>query len=214
MLVYIGNNGNPKKLKVVKEHPTELGLTFTPTDSKQGWEGAYFQDNGAYSAWNNKTSFDHTAFLRSLDKFPNPDFVVLPDIVEGGLESLKFSIKWLDIIDFLGYKRNFYLAVQDGVEEEDIPKWLLERIKGIFVGGSMDWKHDTGEAWVRFAHRHGLKCHIGRVGVLKYVMWAFRIGADSIDSANFARHHYIFDALVQWLKGEHKPLEQFVLVEQ
>ena len=62
------------------------------------------------------------------------------------------------------------------------------KFDGIFVGGTVKWKIKTGEEWVRLAHDHKLPCHIGRVGVFKRIVWAKRIGADSIDSTNFVRN--------------------------
>lgn len=53
---------------------------------------------------------------------------------------------------------------------------------GIFVGGSLPWKLETGAQWVREAHARHLPCHIGRVGTAKRVRWAKASGADSIDS--------------------------------
>ncbi len=41
----------------------------------------------------------------------------------------------------------------------------------------------TGLAWCNFAHAHGLKCHIGRMGTENKARAAFRWGVDSIDSA-------------------------------
>jgi len=64
----------------------------------------------------------------------------------------------------------------------------LVAYRGIFVGGSLRWKLATGAAWVRFAHAHGRRCHIGRVGTPERVAWARAIGADSIDSALPVRH--------------------------
>jgi len=58
----------------------------------------------------------------------------------------------------------------------------LDGFAGVFVGGTLEWKLDTGAAWVQFAHKQGLPCHVGRVGTAKRVRWAIDIGADSIDS--------------------------------
>ena len=81
-------------------------------------------------------------------------------------------------------KYNWYLAVQDGMEIDEIEK-VMDRFDGIFVGGTVKWKVRTGEEWVRLAHAHNLPCHIGRVGVFRRIIWARRINADSIDSTSF-----------------------------
>jgi hypothetical protein len=108
-----------------------------------------------------------------------PDFVVVPDIVAGGLASLEWSAFWRSTVptEFAAY-----LAVQDGMTEADVAP-ELHRYHGIFVGGSLAWKLATGAAWAKLARRRGLRCHIGRVGTAERVQWARAIGATSIDSA-------------------------------
>ena len=56
-------------------------------------------------------------------------------------------------------------------------------ISVLFVGGTIEWKLRTGHKWVELAHEQGIRCHIGRVGSMKRVIWARKIGADSIDSS-------------------------------
>jgi NADPH:quinone reductase-like Zn-dependent oxidoreductase len=72
----------------------------------------------------------------------------------------------------------------------------------LFVGGSLPWKLATGERWVRFAHAHGRRCHIGRVGTPRRVAWARRIGADSIDSCLPLWSRENLDAFVAAVRGE------------
>ena len=89
-----------------------------------------------------------------------PDFVVIPDIVAGGLASLEWSAFWRDTVP---EEFRAYLAVQDGMTAADVVPHLT-RYHGIFVGGSLHWKLATGAVWAELARRHGLGCHIGRVG--------------------------------------------------
>lgn len=142
----------------------------------------YFLDNGAFRAWKAGTPFDGEAFLTAAKEARTlpvpPDFLVLPDIVAGGRESLAFSLAWLPAV--FGWAP-LYLCVQDGVTEQDMERHV-GKIDGIFVGGTLEWKVATGAAWVRFAHANGLPCHVGRVGAANRVRWARRINADSIDS--------------------------------
>ena len=84
-------------------------------------------------------------------------------------------------------EHNWYLAVQDGMTVSDVEK-VVGDFDGIFVGGTVKWKVRTGEEWVKVAHSHNIPCHIGRVGVFRRIVWAMRIGADSIDSTNFVRN--------------------------
>jgi hypothetical protein len=146
----------------------------------------YSVDNGAFHAWANNKPFNEAAFLKTLDRVDSlsrkPEFVVCPDIVAGGLKSLEFSMKWLKERP----RDDYYLAVQDGMNIYDVEP-IINLFKGLFVGGSMDWKLATGGDWVKLAHKHGLKCHIGRVGTFRRLLWAKRIGADSVDSSTFAQ---------------------------
>jgi len=142
-------------------------------------------DNGAYRDWTAGRAFDADRFNASLDlalaHAPRPDFVVAPDIVAGGVASLDFSLRWAEHLAGRGV-RNLYLAVQDGMAQEHLDGAALQRFTGLFVGGTLSWKLRTGEAWTRYAHRLGKRCHIGRVGTPNRLRWAIRIGADSVDS--------------------------------
>jgi hypothetical protein len=113
------------------------------------------------------------------DALDRPEFIVLPDIVGGGLASLEASRHWIPYVRGLA---PLYLAVQDGMQAADLePIW--DKINGLFVGGTLRWKVRTGESWVQLARLHGKPCHIGRCGSVRRVRWAMRIGATSIDSA-------------------------------
>ena len=142
----------------------------------------WFYDNGAFADWNNGRPFDEATFVADLHRIylaiDRPEWIVLPDIVTGGLASLRFSLSWRHRCKGLA---PLYLAVQDGMHPEDLTD--VRNIAGLFVGGSLEWKIRTGAKWVAAARTLGMKCHIGRVGTAKRVRWALRIGADSIDSA-------------------------------
>jgi len=140
-------------------------------------------DNGAFKDWRSGRPFDERRYLADIDMMhlvcnTSPDFVLAPDIVAGGMASLRFSLGWVDRLRRLA---PLYLAVQDGMTEADVGSELAP-FAGLFVGGSHPWKLRTAEAWAKFAHARGKKLHIGRVGTEKKVRWALRIGADSIDS--------------------------------
>jgi hypothetical protein len=155
----------------------------------------WFLDNGAFSDWRSGRNFDGAAFLFDLISAvvagELPDFVVCPDRVATGLDSLAFSLRWRALCEFVllalravGHETRhlrWYFVVQDGMTPADVAPVLAD-FDGIFVGGSLPWKIATGGQWVTFAHERGLPCHIGRVGTAKRVAWARRIGADSIDS--------------------------------
>lgn len=141
-----------------------------------------FLDNGAFGDWRAGRPFDAGAFARDLASAAGaavrPDFIVVPDVVAGGLSSLALSLSWRSAVAAVAPA---YLVVQDGMTEADVGA-AVEGFSGIFVGGSLPWKMRTGEAWSMWAAASGLPCHIGRVGTPPRVRWARRIGATSIDS--------------------------------
>lgn len=143
----------------------------------------WFYDNGAFGDWRAHKPFDATQFILDVDAIAGsadqPRWIVLPDLVAQGHESLAESARW---IPQLAPVAPLYLAVQDGMAAADVEP-LAPQLKGLFVGGTLEWKIATGAAWVRAAHEFGLACHIGRVGTPDRIGWARRIGADSIDSS-------------------------------
>ena len=192
MKVYCGATGSRKMLEYMWEK--DYGLMLNPLSWKYGnavpWR-YWALDNGAYKAYTDNTEFDEERFLKTIyEKLPNaklhPDFIVVPDKVGAGKESLEFSLDWHSKLKHID-EHNWYLAVQDGMEIADVAD-IVTDFDGIFVGGTVKWKVSTGENWVKLAHKHKLPCHIGRVGVFKRIVWAKRIGADSIDSTNFVRN--------------------------
>ncbi|MHC4372292.1 MAG: hypothetical protein ACYSW8_32205 [Planctomycetota bacterium] len=122
------------------------------------------------------------------------DFIVVPDIMEAGTKSLVFSMNYAT--SKLHTARNLALVVQDGVRPRDVDKCDLSNFTHIFVGGSVEWKWQTAEMWVEYAHSRGLLCHIGRCGTLKRLIHAHEMGADSVDSTSFVRNEswHIIDA--------------------
>lgn len=143
-------------------------------------------DNGAYIDWRAGTPFDEKLYLKTLKNcIPlNPDFIIIPDKVAGGLESLVFSLSWIPRLRKM--MPNFIplaLAVQDGMEPEDIEPHIRE-FDVLFLGGSRPWKYRTGERWCEWAQRQGIPVHIGAIGSMIGVRWAKAINATSIDSTS------------------------------
>lgn len=144
-------------------------------------------DNGAFKDWRAGRAFDEAAFERdmhlvALQVKTAPAFIVVPDIVAGGLASLDFSMRWLERMRSMVQREiPKYLAVQDGMQLADVAP-LLSRFDGLFVGGTMPWKLGMARKWIALARPLERPVHIGRVGTARRVRWATRIGASSIDS--------------------------------
>ena len=204
MIVYIGDsNTNGTKYRGMES--VEYRFMFTPFSYRRNYKGKYALDNGAFSAFANGRCFDDGAFLKAFFFMSqHADFVIVPDKVAAGKKSFDYSMTWRD---FLPNRIRYYLAVQDGMTTAILGPDFDVKFSGIFVGGSMEWKQKTAEQWVEFAHARGKDCHIGRVGTYPLLMWAERIGADSVDSSNFAQNEKNRIELVQFSKGIQKSLE-------
>lgn len=188
MKIYSGNVQGPR-LEILRQH----GYGMFVSDQYRDVAGRvpyYALDNGAFVSYKTGQLWDDEAFLartlRYLELDHKPDFVVVPDKVAQGIESLAFSVEWLGQLPPMNGVRR-YLAVQDGMEQGDVEA-VLGRFGGLFVGGTRRWKYATARTWVELAHRHNKPCHIGRVYQPKFIAWARDIGADSIDSTGWARN--------------------------
>ena len=119
------------------------------------------------------------------------DFVVLPDIVTGGLRSLDFSLGWAG--SRLLTAPSLALVMQDGMSPIDIRRACLPtsypNIRHLFVGGSVAWKWCTAGLWVDLARELNMSCHIGQCGTLSHLQAAQRLGANSVDSTSPARNN-------------------------
>lgn len=145
----------------------------------------YCLDNGAWWAYANKQKFDEYAFATAYEMFADgADFVVLPDIVAGGLASLDFSLAWRNK---LGKSPSLQLlAVQDGMDVEHI-RPLVGPEMGIFVGGTTEWKEATMGTWGALACERGAYLHVGRVNSARRIALCAAAGADSFDGSSVSR---------------------------
>ena len=198
MKIYQGNSGSKKNIE--RGVRDGVGAMLCAAWRDPSPFPYYALDNGAYSAWSNGKAWDSDHFedlLRRYLRAPvQPDFVVCPDKVAAGTESLQFSLSWLR---YLPSGPRYYLAVQDGMSIEDVDP-EVRKFSGLFVGGTMEWKLGTAQDWIRLAHKHQRPCHIGRIGPGRRILWAARIGADSIDSTTWVqqdRWHHIQYAKAQ-----------------
>ncbi|MCP4619905.1 MAG: hypothetical protein GY844_26145, partial [Bradyrhizobium sp.] len=102
-------------------------------------------DNGAYQCHVRGFPFQGDAFRRAIaEAFKSSltlNFIVAPDIVGGGMDSLRLSLQWAGG-ELCGGR--LALAVQDGMRPCDISADVTGRFCTIFVGGSMSWKLTTG----------------------------------------------------------------------
>jgi hypothetical protein len=181
---YASRTGTRRNLAVLRDNGWRLLVSATGVHRTEGFR--YALDNGAWSAYQRGTPFDHVAFMRLVGNLGrDADFIVIPDIVEGGERSLEFSRAWIPRLAPIGTK--LLLAVQDGIPPGEVEKHLASGI-GIFVGGSTEWKLATMPMWGRLARSWGEYLHVGRVNSVKRINLCKDAGADSFDGTSATRY--------------------------
>jgi hypothetical protein len=115
---------------------------------------------------------------------PAADFVVVPDIVLGGMESLDLSLAWLPRV--LEHTPRALIAVQNGMTHNHLAGILSPRV-GVFVGGDTEWKEQTMHDWARTAEEAGAWCHVGRVNTLRRLRLCQMGGVHSFDGSGVSR---------------------------
>lgn len=147
-------------------------------------------DNGAWHLFNAGRSFDADAFRRTIGEYGDgADFVVVPDIVMGGLASFDLSRSWLPELLASPHLAGVRLLVpvQDGMVPGDVDPLISDRV-GIFVGGSTEWKVATTLEWGRYARSRGAYLHIARVNSARRIALCAAAGANSYDGTSATRY--------------------------
>ena len=163
---------------IVGEHGNKFGACLTrDTFNKKTLNNMayYFLDNGAFSDFKLKKKFNAIKFVNRLiqitEKVANgefnkePRFVVIPDIVMGGMDSLGYSMQWLEYLKRFFPQFKYYLAIQDGMQASAVEAIALSGdIDGIFLGGSKEFKYREGAHYASMANFYGLGAHAGGIG--------------------------------------------------
>lgn len=161
-------------------------LLVSPTGVWRTESFPYALDNGAWTAHQHGTEWDADLFMLCVYRFGGmADFIALPDIVMGGLESLERSLKWLPELRFTGTR--LLIPVQDGMAAADVEPHMSDRV-GIFVGGSTEWKIASLPVWSGVKRRTGCYLHVGRVNSALRIGQCAYAGADSFDGTNASRY--------------------------
>lgn len=182
MIAYASRTGTRRNLDALREAGWRLFVSPV-CPRTEGFR--YALDNGAWPAFTAKKSLDIERFLRMLRKLgPEADFVISPDIVCGGAESLALSLQWLD--DCLRSCQRVLIAVQNGMVARDVERYLDNRV-GVFVGGDTPWKLSTMGEWASLARSRGAWCHVGRVNSPTRIRLCKIAGADSFDGSKCSR---------------------------
>lgn len=187
MIAYASRTGTRRNLEALRSAGWRLMLSPGGVLRTEGF--AYALDNGAWSAFAQKKPWDAARFIAALATFgAAADFVIAPDIVCGGMESLDVTLAWLPRV--LDATPRVLIAVQNGMNPGHLAGILSPRV-GIFVGGDTTWKEATMDMWSDVAAQAGAWCHVGRVNTQRRIKLCQMAGVDSFDGSGpsrFAKH--------------------------
>lgn len=182
MIAYASRTGTRRNLAALRRAGWRLMVSARGVLRTEGFR--YAIDNGAWTSFKRGEPWDQGAFKRVVDLLGDgADFVVLPDIVAGGRDSLQLSLSWMERL------RRFrtLIPVQDGITPRDIGDHV-STTRGIFLGGSTDWKLATMAEWGRCAAEWCCWLHVGRVNSIKRIALCAAAGATSFDGSSTSRY--------------------------
>lgn len=183
-MAYASRTGTRSTLLALRRAGWRLLVSATGRHNAHGFK--HCVDNGEWTRHSKELAtgipqeWDQGAFERVVALFgATADFVVAPDRVGGGQESLAISLEWLPKL--LPLTRRVLIAVQEGIAEDDIRDLLGYRV-GVFVGGLDDgWKEGTMASWATLARSRGAYCHVGRVNTVRRIRICGEARVDSFD---------------------------------
>lgn len=187
MVGYASRTGTRRNLAALRAAGWRLMISARGPLRTEGFR--YALDNGAWTSFQRGEPFHAAAFELALARIgAGADFIVLPDIVMGGLASLRFSRCWLEKLRHRRSLRDTMLliAVQNGMQPRHVCRLIGPRT-GLFVGGDTVWKLATMRTWARLAHAHGTICHVGRVNSARRIRLCAAAGVDSFDGSGVSR---------------------------
>lgn len=194
MIAYQSRTGTRRNLDAMRAAGFRLLVSATGVQRTEGMR--YALDNGAWTAHQQGRPFDAGLFRACLQRLGScADWVVVPDIVAGGLKSLHMSEAWLP--EVLSLAPRALIAVQDGLTQKDVAPLLSPRV-GLAIGGSGPWK-ECALAHRAFAapYLHALRVNTRRR--LDLARWA---GCDSFDGTSGTRFAKTIPQLDAWRRQE------------
>lgn len=183
-MAYACRTGTRTTLAALRARGWRLLLTAGAVLRSEGFR--YGLDNGAWGAYQAGESFDRDAFINAVRSVGHgADWIVVPDIVLGGLESLAVSRSWLPELVEVG--RPVLIPIQDGMAFDDLAPLVDPKRIGIFVGGSTEWKEAAILKWGPWCRARGITCHVGRVNTARRVALCAAGRVASFDGSSVAR---------------------------
>jgi hypothetical protein len=188
MFCYASRTGTRRNLAALRAHGWGLLVSRAGVWRTEGFD-RICGDNGAWADFQAGRAFDEDAYDRFLDWLAEQqtaaDWLVLPDVVAGGLASLELSCRYLNRC--LSVAPMVLIAVQDGMSTDDLAP-LVGPTVGIFLGGSTAWKIDRMAEWGQFCAEYGVYYHVARVNSIARMSLAASCGADSVDGSSASRY--------------------------
>lgn len=182
MIPYASRTGTRRNLRALSAAGWRLLVSARGVLRHEGFP--YALDNGAWTAHQKGEAFDVGAFEKAVAWGGHgADFLIVPDIVCGGLDSLAFSMSW---IPRLSGVCPLLLAVQDGIEPDNVRDIVGPEL-GIAVGGSTEWKEQTIPKWGKLASETGAYLHVLRVNTCRRIDICRDSGVDSFDGSSVTR---------------------------
>lgn len=184
MIGYASNTGTLRNLAALRAANWRILLTPLNPRPRAGMRFAI--DNGAWSCYQQGAPFDSRGFTALVERLgAAADFIIAPDVVAGGRESLAFSRSWMH---FLRNMRLVLLPIQDGMTPADVGAFLDKyRNAGLFLGGSTEYKLREMYAWGMVAHSYRRWYHVARVNTRRRIRLCEEAGADSFDGTSATR---------------------------
>lgn len=188
MICYASRTGTKRNLDALRAHGWGLLVSRAGAWRTEGFE-RICADNGAWADFQAGRAFDEDAYERFLDWLAGQsivaDWLVLPDIVAGGLKSLALSMRYINRC--MSVAPMVLIAVQNGMTTEDLTPYVNSRV-GIFLGGDTAWKLAKMREWGEFCAERDIYYHVARVNSIKRMSQAISCGADSIDGSSASRY--------------------------
>lgn len=202
MILYASQTHGKRNLKALRKNG--FSLLVTPDTWERGghrpplWDDGtpapFALDNGAFGCFQRGEPFNWAKFNALVGALGDAAaWVVAPDIVAGGLESLRMSVKWREDWDSCPV----LLAVQDGMAPEDVAPFLDETT-GVAVGGSTEFKIKTLPIWARLAARSNCYLHVLRVNTRRRLAACSLAGAHSVDGTSATIYSVNAPKLKRW----------------
>lgn len=181
MFAYASNTRTRRNLEALRIAGWRILLT--PDNPRPPERMNFGIDNGAWKFRDDPGANDWAGFAELVERYGcAADFVVLPDIVAGGMDSLRLSISWIPKLRTL---RNLLLPLQDGMNPDAVGSVLREhRNVGLFLGGSTEFKIREMYGWGLVAASWRRWYHIARVNTLRRIRLCAETGATSFDGTS------------------------------